>query len=646
MECGSMSCNTAVFYDVENLISLFNSKINRTLQLDEIHRRILDLEVVKGISIQRAYADWMLQINRNLQSYVLQIGIEPVQIFNTNHHDRVKNAADVSLIIDAVELLAKHPEIENYVIASGDGIFAFLAKKLHAYGKRVIGCGFDRNTNNIFKNACDIFLTLEKNDQSLSALVKNLNRGTIFSASAISSPPAPPVAPAPPVEVVKPKVTLPSFVPTETKIDQKMLAKLPKNKYTEALIAANIPVWRNSRDLSGSLHLIKHMINVLFEVVETDLENSLFKAYIDYYLPTFRSGYYGFKRFGEFMRFVVTASPYCLILSDGTVLRITRRNSENEKHKDRIEDFPNLLFTLKDESKVRSLFDIEEGVPFTFTFEDYEDDKLNIENELNDAVELIPENKLNDAVELIPENKLNDAVELPPENKLNDAVELIPENKLNDTVELIPENKLNDTVELIPENEINVNDESEILAVEESHSNVTEQEVTKTVAKKAPAKKAPAKKASVKKTPAKKAATKKVTSEEAVPINTNLIPNVESEDYSTKESPAEGASTEGSARKKIRNALIRLSHGDSIPTREVKRLLNENYCQKTFSVTVPIFKEVAEDVDMREQRMIDGKIKYWKDAFKFNGKSYLVFQEWVAKAHLAKFESWLKKIDK
>ncbi|MCL2398642.1 MAG: NYN domain-containing protein [Defluviitaleaceae bacterium] len=548
-----MSCNTAVFYDVENLISLFNSKINRTLQLDEIHRRILELDVVKGISIQRAYADWMLQINRNLQSYVLQIGIEPVQIFNTNHHDKVKNAADVSLIIDAVELLAKHPEIENYVIASGDGIFAFLAKKLHTYGKRVIGCGFDRNTNIIFKNACDIFLTLEKNDQSLSALVKNLNRGTILvtppTPPPVSSPnippaPAKPKPPTPPVEIEKQKVTPPSFVPTETK----MPSKLPKNKYSEALLKANIPIWKNSRDLSGSLHVIKQIINVLFEAVDTDLENSLFKAYIEHYLPTFRSGYYGFKRFGEFMRFVVTASPYCLRVSDGTIMRITKRTAENEKAEDLVEDFPNLMFTLKDGQKVRSLFDIADEMTFTFALE-----------------------------ELTPANET-----------------LLVSEPKNETLEIAKPLIATPTAE------------------ETKSKEVKSEEII----------------------------------QEAPDLSISALKETSTKEPSVKTSSVEASTVEGSARKKIRSTFIRLSQEETIPDKEIKRLLTANYSQKTFSVTVPVFKEVVANIDMREQRMIDGKLKYWKDEFKFNGKSYLIFKEWVAKAHQAKFEAWLKKIEK
>ena len=463
-----MTCNTAVFYDVENLISLFNSKGNKTLQLDEIHRRILDLEVVRGISVQKAYADWALQVNRNLRSYVLQIGIEPVQIFNTNQNDKVKNAADVSLIIDAVELISKRPEIENYVIASGDGIFAFLAKKLHEYGRRVIGCGFDRNTNITFKNACDIFLPLEKSDAALTAVVKNLNKGTIV------------IHAQDPIQAPTPAASPPS--------EPKIPNKLPKNKFSEVLFLSDIPIWKNARDLSGSLHVLKWMVNVLFEWAEDDidLEISLFKAYLDYYLPNFRLSQYGFKRFGEFMRFLVTASPYCLIVSEGTVLRIAKREAPLSKGVSIMEDIPHLLFTLNDGSQVKSLFDIKDNVTFTFSMEE--------------------------------------------------------------------------------------------------------------------------------------------------------TPQPEAE-----QKPLEQAE---SVRKWMKKIFIRLSQEGKLDTGEVRRLTTSDYSNKTFGVKIPVFKELHNNAHLREQRMADGKVKYWRDEFKFNGKSYLIFKEWTTRQHRVKLEKWIEMVEK
>ena len=483
-----MICNTAVFYDVENLISLFHGKGNKTLQLDEIYNRITNLDVVSGISIQKAYADWALQINRNLRSYVLQIGIEPVQIFNTNQNDKIKNAADVSLIIDAVELISRRPEIENYVIASGDGIFAFLARKLHEYGKKVIGCGFDRNTNIVFKNACDVFIALEKSDNSLTAVVKNFNKGTILSL--------------PPAETETPPPPLPS---QEVKIPN----KLPKIKFSETLVLNNISVFKNAKDHSGSLHLIKRMVNLLFESSQedSDLEISVLKVYVEHYLPGFRIGQYGFKRFGEFMRFVVSASPYCLFLCEGTVVRIARRDAVRKVNDVLMEDLPHLLFTLNDGGTVKSLFDIEDGVPFTYA--------------------------------------IDSRIKTP--------------------------------------------------AVKQENTTKTENDE-----------------------------------------NTNT------ED----DKSADASHGSDSVRKWIKDSFKSLSKEGRLTANEVKQLSTKEYSQKAFGVKTPILKELRARGRLQEQRMEDGKIKYWKEEFVFNGKPYLIFKEWTAKLHRTKFTAWLNEIEK
>jgi len=459
-----MICNTAVFYDVENLMGLFSYKSNQTIQLDEIHRRILDLEAVNSISIQRAYADWSHPNNRHLRSYILQLGIEAIQIFNTNQQDKVKNAADVSLILDAIELVAKNPEIENYVIASGDGIFAFLAKKLHAYGKRVIGCSFDSNTNINFQNACDVFIELKKEDKALVKGVGKVKSNTPVIHADISSPE---------LKTNKPSSKKPSNVKETSN-------NLPKSKLTDVFMASDIPIWRNAKDLPGSLHTIKRLVNIVFSE-EDDLEISLFKNYVDYYMPNFRIGTYGFGRFWEFMRFVLTRSKYCLTLSETTVVRIVLRDKVQEGHKV-MDDIETLLFTLDDGTVVDSIFDINDGVNFRFDI---------------------------------------------------NGIKL-------------------------------------------------------------------------------------------------------------EESKKEPAVAVDSARKWIKTTFEKLSAEDKLDSKELKKLTTASYCQKTFGVTVPVLKEIKTRANLREQRTENGRVKYWKDEFMFNGKSYFIFKEWTERAHLGKFELWIE----
>jgi len=73
-----------------------------------------------------------------------------------------KNASDIQLAIDAIDIAFTRKAIEIFVIVSGDGGFSSLAKKLHEYGYMVIGCAFKRTTNRIFKAVCDDFIWIDE----------------------------------------------------------------------------------------------------------------------------------------------------------------------------------------------------------------------------------------------------------------------------------------------------------------------------------------------------------------------------------------------------------------------------------------------------------------------------------------------------
>jgi len=326
-----MASNTAIFYDIENLMGLFNEKTNTGLHLDEIYRRVLEMEGVTGVSIQRAYADWAVPMHRNLKNLVLQIGIEPIQIFNTNQNDRVKNAADVCLIIDAVDLAARNPNIQNFVIASGDGIFAFLSKKLHEHGKRVIGCSFEKIANTIFMNSCDQFIGLEKDKKNV-----------IAKAITKKAPKTP----------------------------KKPAVKLPKTKYTETLLATNIETLTDLGDTASVMHIVCQLVDALFTEDTKDLpglEISVFVNYINHYIPGFKVKQHGFKRIGEFMQFVLTGSPYCTYtVEDNVVLMAQRTSAENANGKI-VKDIEGLLLVTPEGERYNTVFNVPFGVPFVYT---------------------------------------------------------------------------------------------------------------------------------------------------------------------------------------------------------------------------------------------------------------------------------------
>ncbi len=148
--------NTVILYDIENL-TMGNRNPVFEFSLKNIIEQVQQIDVVEKIAIQCAYADWSNKKFGAIKRDIQELGIEPVQIFGFSYN---KNAADIQLAIDAVELTYSKPSLQVFVIVSGDGAFASLAKKLHEQGKTVIGCAYENHTNKVFAAVCDYFIWL------------------------------------------------------------------------------------------------------------------------------------------------------------------------------------------------------------------------------------------------------------------------------------------------------------------------------------------------------------------------------------------------------------------------------------------------------------------------------------------------------
>jgi uncharacterized LabA/DUF88 family protein len=156
-----VSFNTAIFYDIENLLKgySFSSHLISNLSLEEILQRIRKTDKIGQIAVQRAYANWSDPRLGIMRGEINELGIDPIQVFGFSREQK-KNAADIQLSIDAIDLAHIRPSIEVYIIVSGDGGFAALAKKLHEYGKTVIGCAYDNAANRTFQAVCDHFVRI------------------------------------------------------------------------------------------------------------------------------------------------------------------------------------------------------------------------------------------------------------------------------------------------------------------------------------------------------------------------------------------------------------------------------------------------------------------------------------------------------
>jgi uncharacterized LabA/DUF88 family protein len=151
----------AVLLDIENLIKGYavSTNVIRTVPLkgiiEEVRRRLPD----QHISVARAYANWSNVRLGVLREALNELGIQPVQVFGFGTYS-TKNAADLQLAIDAVELALTRPILTTFVIVSGDGGFAALAGKLHEFGRTVVGASYEQAASPVFQAVCDDFVLI------------------------------------------------------------------------------------------------------------------------------------------------------------------------------------------------------------------------------------------------------------------------------------------------------------------------------------------------------------------------------------------------------------------------------------------------------------------------------------------------------
>jgi uncharacterized LabA/DUF88 family protein len=143
----------ALFIDFENLVTNTGfTAANFDLQPS------LDRLLEQGkIIFRRAYCDWSRF--QEAKAHLHHLGVELVDVPPSTRAG--KNAADMRLVIDALELCYAREHINTYVIASGDSDFVPLAAKLRENDRYVVGIGVKQATSPMFVKACDEFMYLE-----------------------------------------------------------------------------------------------------------------------------------------------------------------------------------------------------------------------------------------------------------------------------------------------------------------------------------------------------------------------------------------------------------------------------------------------------------------------------------------------------
>lgn len=138
--------NAALLIDFDNVTLGIRSDLTKEL------KALLNSEIIKGkVAVSRAYADW-----RRYPQYIVPLSESSIDLifapaFGTNK----KNATDIRLAIDAIELVFTRPEIGTFILLSGDSDFSTMVIKLKEYGKYVIGVGIRESASDLLIQNCD-----------------------------------------------------------------------------------------------------------------------------------------------------------------------------------------------------------------------------------------------------------------------------------------------------------------------------------------------------------------------------------------------------------------------------------------------------------------------------------------------------------
>jgi uncharacterized LabA/DUF88 family protein len=147
-----MSNQIAVFIDFEN-VALWAEQEFLDFELTPL---IEYLQSRGPVVIKRVYGDWSRFFR--YRDDLMNNAVDLVQIYSVRAG---KNRADIRLALDAMETAINRPQIQTFVIVSGDSDFGPLVSKLREYGRYTLGIGPRDVTHPLLVKACDEFVYLE-----------------------------------------------------------------------------------------------------------------------------------------------------------------------------------------------------------------------------------------------------------------------------------------------------------------------------------------------------------------------------------------------------------------------------------------------------------------------------------------------------
>ena len=152
--------DVAVFVDFENIYISIRNKYGEQPNFDSIRDKCQEYG---RVTIARAYADWYRY--PRVTNALYANSIEPMYV-PTYYYDReegrmgraIKNSVDIHMCIDCMKTLYTHPNIDTYVVITGDRDFIPLINAIRQQGKRVIVIGVADAASSHLAQSADEFI--------------------------------------------------------------------------------------------------------------------------------------------------------------------------------------------------------------------------------------------------------------------------------------------------------------------------------------------------------------------------------------------------------------------------------------------------------------------------------------------------------
>lgn len=250
------------------------------------------------IVVKRAYGNWHKPTLKNWGEIIKRLAIKAEQQFD---YVSGKNATDMALVIDTIELLYTNL-YDAFVIVSSDSDYTPLAIKLREAGVYVMGVG-EQKTPVAFRNACDEFLFLENCSSSVEGNdahdVVNSFQSDAQDAASSSQSDAQDAVSSPQKEKAEVSIS-----PNNEKEESTKQLKEDVQKTGSTPIASSAPAEENS-EKKNDLNEIHALLEKAYDTFQ-DEDGWVNVAKVGLFLrrakPDFDSRTYGFQKLSLFLK--------------------------------------------------------------------------------------------------------------------------------------------------------------------------------------------------------------------------------------------------------------------------------------------------------------------------------------------------------